>query len=576
MKKFNNLPSPETRGDFADLNSTRSSFDISTSSSEENHLYPSRNTYRSKSMSNILPDNYSPGEIHRIRERLLRTNSRLERSTFKSFTRKQKLTLTSLALVDFISFCSMSIMAPFFPREAAEKGLSDTLSGFIFSFYALVMFLTSPIFGKILPKFGAKVLFLSGMFMAGVCNLLFATLEYVSNYTLFTTLCIVIRGFEALGASAFSTASYVFVVNTFPQNIGSVLGILETFVGLGMSTGPALGGVLYSLGGFSMPFFVLGVTMIVFLPLNIWMLPTVEDCTVTNRPPSICKLIKVPTVVITGLIVVIVSSSWAFLDPTLEPHLRQFNLTPEKIGLIFLLFSGLYGVSSPAWGWLADKINNHWSMMVIGLFMCTVGLLLLGPCPYIPFLTSSLWLNLVALSILGISVALALLPTFQGLLTSAINSGCGDTLSTYSIVAGVWSCVYSLGEVIGPSLGGFLLQHYGFPITSTIMACMTLTLAVVTFFFFVFKNNYCKNQDCASDSGISGSWRGSPSEEDSTESTPLLLSTVDAGYRMYTEEKVQYYEKSRKLDNEMGEVDINQVTDIRGTVAITGKGSCEV
>jgi MFS family permease len=73
------------------------------------------------------------------------------------------------------------------------------------------------------------------------------TLEYVTNYTLFTTFCILIRGFEALGASAFSTASYVFVVNTFPQNIGSVLGILETFVGLGMSTGPALGGVLYSI-----------------------------------------------------------------------------------------------------------------------------------------------------------------------------------------------------------------------------------------------------------------------------------------------------------------------------------------
>lgn len=64
----------------------------------------------------------------------------------------------------------------------------------------------------------------------------------------------------------------------------------------------------------------------------------------------------------------------------------QFNLTAEKIGLIFLLFSGLYGISSPAWGWLADKLNNHWSMMVVGLFMCTIGLLLLGPCPYLPFL----------------------------------------------------------------------------------------------------------------------------------------------------------------------------------------------
>lgn len=48
-------------------------------------------------------------------------------------------------------------------------------------------------------------------------------LEYIMDYTQFTTFCFLIRGLEALGASAFSTASYVFVVNTFPNNIGSVL-----------------------------------------------------------------------------------------------------------------------------------------------------------------------------------------------------------------------------------------------------------------------------------------------------------------------------------------------------------------
>lgn len=102
------------------------------------------------------------------------------------------MTLASLALVDFISFCSMSIMAPFFPKEASEKQMSNTLSGLVFSFYALVMFITSPVFGKIvscpssrhhqkptpinilqLPKVGAKFLFLTGLSLAGTCNLLF-------------------------------------------------------------------------------------------------------------------------------------------------------------------------------------------------------------------------------------------------------------------------------------------------------------------------------------------------------------------------------------------------------------------
>lgn len=101
------------------------------------------------------------------------------------------MTLLLLAFVDFMCFCSMSIMAPFFPREAAEKGLSDTLSGFVFSFYALIVFLISPILGKIvsmlelfvvhnviwldfqLPRFGTKYLYISGIFLTGACNLLF-------------------------------------------------------------------------------------------------------------------------------------------------------------------------------------------------------------------------------------------------------------------------------------------------------------------------------------------------------------------------------------------------------------------
>lgn len=40
---------------------------------------------------------------------------------------------------------------------------------------------------------------------------------------------------------------------------------------------------------------------------------------------SVMALVKVPAVIMTGLVVVVVSSVWSFLDPTLEPHLRQVN-----------------------------------------------------------------------------------------------------------------------------------------------------------------------------------------------------------------------------------------------------------
>lgn len=553
---------------FTPRKSTPSTDNYSSSTSSKNSV----TLPRSKSMSCVSPDAFTAAEVKTIQERLLRLNPRMTTSTLRNLSRFQIMTLISLAMVDFMSFCSMSIMAPFFPNEAYKKGMSESMTGFVFSFYALVMFLSSPVFGKILPIFGAKFLFILGIFVAAICNILFGLLEYVETYTLFTTLCILIRGFEALGASAFSTASYIFVVNYFPNNIGSVIGILETFVGLGMSIGPAIGGILYSLGGFSVPFYTLGIAMVVIAFINMLLIPNVEDCdTVTNKTTSMINLIQIPAVVITGLVVVVVSSVWAFLDPTLEPHLRDFNLSPEKIGLIFLLFSALYGVSSPAWGWLADKVSHHWFMMVAGLFMCTLGLLLLGPSPIIPGLSPNLWLDLVALSILGVSVALALMPTFLGILTSATNAGYPDSLVTYSVVAGIWSCMYSLGEVIGPALGGVLLEKYGFPISSTVMAILTFSLAILTSAFFILKTSVCSEEESNPDSGISESWRSS-NISFSNELTPLLLSPLDSNFQ---HNKKQYYtQNQRSCDSELYRNGMETRSGM--SVSYTGKGSSEI
>lgn len=62
---------------------------------------------------------------------------------------KQKMVVVMLSLADFLSFCAMSIMAPFYPKEATERGMSETVSGLVFGIYGLTMFLTSPVVGKI-------------------------------------------------------------------------------------------------------------------------------------------------------------------------------------------------------------------------------------------------------------------------------------------------------------------------------------------------------------------------------------------------------------------------------------------
>ncbi|KAF4521169.1 hypothetical protein B566_EDAN011619 [Ephemera danica] len=520
---------------------------------------------RSQSENVSLHQKFSPQEVRRIRERLLRTHYHPRATGFSQFDRSQKLVFLSLALVDFVSFCSMSIMAPFFPKEASSKGMSNTVSGLVFSFYAFVMFISSPLFGKVLPLVGAKFMFMSGMFLAGGCSIIFGLLDKIGDYTTFAVYSFLVRGTEALGAAAYSTASYTFVVEVFPDHIGPVMGILETFVGLGMSAGPVLGGVLYSVGGFGLPFYTLGIIMVLFVPINFYLLPSAQTGAVGAKPGSILSVLRVPSVVIIGLVVIVSANNWGFLDPTLEPHLRQFHLGAQQVGLVFLLSSAVYAGSSPLWGLLAKNVGNHWLMMFFGLLLCAAGLLTLGPSPLLPFLTSSLWLTLVSLSMLGTAAALTLLPTYQAVLDAAVAGGCDDELGTYSIVAGVWSGMYSLGEVIGPSLGGLILEWYDFPTCSTVMALGTFALAIIVLIFFLTYGQPVRPEK------LSDILEESEEEEEDSESegSPLLSERLAHYASMHTS-------TYGSLDGDPNDGENPTTSDVLKTVALTATGAVEV
>ncbi|CAH1186556.1 unnamed protein product [Phyllotreta striolata] len=405
------------------------------------------------------------------------TEENPEQAKNKKFTIKQKCSLVMLITADFMCYCSMSIMAPFYPQEAANRGMTQSMAGFVFGYFALVIFLSSPIFGKLCPKLGVKFLFIVGLFTSGVCTVIFGTLHHIQDYSGFTVLSFVIRGFAALGSSAYSTAAYVIVVNMFPDNAGAIRGVLETFVGLGLCAGPGIGGVLFDIGGFGLPFYVVGVFLVLIAPLNIFTLERSAKPTITSSG-SLTSLLKLTPIMMTCFIMVVVSMTWGFLDPILEPHLSKFNLSTTAVGLIFLLTSGTYALSCPLWGWLSDKLDVYWWLMTVGLFGNSVILLFLGPC--LKFLPEALWLNMVSLALLGITVGMSLMPTYQFILDSALENGYADDISTHSMIAGLWSSVYSLGEVLGPVLGGSLMEHYEFANTCATFAALNFLIGTLT------------------------------------------------------------------------------------------------
>ncbi|KAL3889785.1 hypothetical protein ACJMK2_002113 [Sinanodonta woodiana] len=412
------------------------------------------------------------------------TESQSTPFSFRALKREQKVVLALSFFTDLLIYLSLSILAPFFPEEAKSKNVSDTVSGWVFGIFALIQFLFSPVIGKLMPKLGSRFVFLSGLFMTGGCTVLFGLLHYVSvdnGGTVFIMLSFIIRIVLAIGCTAQQTASILMIMKFFPENMMTVFGMGEIFVGIGMVSGPAIGGFLYASGGFMLPFALIGGLAIITLPISWVTLPSDDNTVSKEEDVSTWALLKTPSSIVASLAILVSAAIWSILDPTLEPHLRQFNLDPEIIGILFLIMAAAYAVTSPIWGWLADKLPDNRILLIPGFVFAALGLLLLGPSQILGFDSdfNELWLNVLALVVLGVSASLACIPTFDLYLDVAEKLGFEDNTRTYGIVAGLWVSMYALGDFIGPSVGGFLLDQVGFNWCVTYTAGVCLAMAFI-------------------------------------------------------------------------------------------------
>lgn len=84
--------------------------------SSDNHLI-----LRSMSLNNALDDVADLCEVCNYREKMGRNRRRPSQKTPRKFQRHEVMSIIYLGVIDFVGFCSMSVMAPFFPREVSTN-----------------------------------------------------------------------------------------------------------------------------------------------------------------------------------------------------------------------------------------------------------------------------------------------------------------------------------------------------------------------------------------------------------------------------------------------------------------------
>lgn len=428
-------------------------------------------------------------------------NSNLIENKSNGITRRRELVI--LFSVYFSALCSASfysLLAPFFPYEAKKKLASDTAIGFIFGFYQIIIFIFSPILGHYMTIIGPKFMYVSGIFVASSCAILFGCLDWCPPGKIYVTMCLLVRGFEGLGIAGITTSSLTIIGNTFPHRTASLMGGLEAFHCIGYMLGPPVGGVIFQYGGFPLTFFVTGGLFMIGGILSLAFIPSIKG---TNEPRKISylSLLKVPMVLLVGFGVIVAQGAIGFMNVGLSQHLHKFTQAPVAIGGLFLVPALIMLLFAPVSGYICDKNRNYGRYLLFtGCMIGGIGTTGLGPSPlYHAFLpTDSLAVVAVSLAISGIGMS-CLVVAYQEVITASLNYGYGDSVETRGLISGFYSSFNSFGAFLGPITAGLLLEYLHFDWSATFFGIGVFiggfNILVYTIYERILKPRYLRNND---------------------------------------------------------------------------------
>ena len=82
---------------------------------------------------------------------------------------------------------------------------------------------------------------------------------------------------EGASSAIASTTYTVVFIKLYPHNVGAINSWSRTLFGVGYCIGPAIGGLFYDIGGFYLPFLVIGILDIIFSFLTLLTLPKLDS-----------------------------------------------------------------------------------------------------------------------------------------------------------------------------------------------------------------------------------------------------------------------------------------------------------
>ena len=377
-------------------------------------------------------------------------------------------------------FCSLlvSIIVPFFPDEASARAKTDVspfVVGVIFAVFPFSAMLASPVACIAVRSAGWRL-----VLHLGIATCTAATIGFGFSRSL--ALFFVFRILQGFSTGAVTVAGTSILSRRFPTQLGTVVGLYNAMGGVAFMCGPAVGGVLFDVGGFHLPFVVIasvtGVAQLAMLGYGFYFdgssissqnnlvdsthqedpAGSQDDGACNNNQELKFGDIVNPRSCMAAVAVIFGFMVPGFLDPTLADHLgRVLGMSASQSGFMFLIATASFALCGGLAGVLTDKYGGR---IVISAGFCSaaLGFMLIGPMPplaqKLPQEDGSAWFTeVLGLVLLGSAASLLSVPGLPVMQRSLDDSNSDDT---EELVAGLFAVAQGLGECLGPLIGGAL------------------------------------------------------------------------------------------------------------------------
>lgn len=370
-------------------------------------------------------------------------------------------------LLTFVNVLGFSVLMPVLPFVVASYGAPKWVFGLLLTLYSAFQFIGAPYLGRLSDSQGRKRLLIVSQAGTLLSWVIFGIALFLPNLSVFgLALPLIVialsRAFDGItGGNVSVTNAYISDITT-RQEKSYIFGYLGGIAGLGMIIGPGIGGLAAasSLGYFGTVLVSMGISTITLITLFTWLKESLPpEKRIPMERQSIWTVLYIPgrvkranpsaTIKSIFTIKFIFSSMMGFYIGTMALFLIDlFGFTPKQLGVFMFVVGAFLAFNQLVVSKQFVKRLGEYKTLLIGLALCTVGLISLT-------ISRNIYVFIGFYYILNLGLSLCF-PNFNALISIHADP------KKQGEVMGISEAINSFAMALFPVLSAYLYDLFGF------------------------------------------------------------------------------------------------------------------